>query len=41
VDLMMPGMGGREVLRRIKDPPEWRAPPVIVISGSQDMDGII
>jgi len=41
LDLMMPEMDGREVLRRIKDHPDWRATPVIVISGSQDMDGII
>jgi class 3 adenylate cyclase len=41
LDLMMPEMDGREVLRRIKENPEWRATPVIVISGSQDMDGII
>ncbi|MEZ5571710.1 MAG: adenylate/guanylate cyclase domain-containing protein [Halioglobus sp.] len=41
LDLFMPGMDGREVLRRIKEHPDWRATPVIVISGSQDMDGII
>lgn len=41
LDLLMPGMDGREVLRRIKEREEWRATPVIVISGSQDMDGII
>lgn len=41
LDLLMPGMDGREVLRRIKDHPDWRATPVIVISGNQDMDGII
>ncbi len=41
LDLMMPGMDGSEVLRRIKEHPEWRATPVIVISGRQDMDGII
>jgi len=41
LDLIMPGMSGHEVLRRIKEHPEWRATPVIVISGSQDMDGII
>ncbi len=41
LDLAMPGMDGREVLRRIKEHPEWRATPVIVISGRQDMDGII
>lgn len=41
LDLVMPDMDGREVLRRIKEHPEWRATPVIVISGSQDMEGII
>lgn len=41
LDLLMPGMDGREVLRRIKEHEEWRATPVIVISGSQDMDGIV
>ncbi|MEH6590581.1 MAG: adenylate/guanylate cyclase domain-containing protein [Halioglobus sp.] len=41
LDLIMPGMDGSEVLRKIKDHPEWRATPVIVISGQQDMDGII
>lgn len=41
LDLMMPGMDGREVLKRIKEHPDWRATPVIVISGSQDMDRII
>ena len=41
LDLLMPGMDGREVLHRIKEHPKWRATPVIVISGSQDMDGII
>jgi class 3 adenylate cyclase len=34
-------MDGREVLHRIKEHPDWRATPVIVISGRQDMDGII
>ncbi len=41
LDLEMPGMDGREVLRHIKEHPVWRATPVIVISGNQDMDGII
>jgi len=41
LDLVMPGMDGREVLQRIKEHPDWRATPVIVISGRQDMDGII
>lgn len=41
LDLVMPGMDGREVLRRIKEHEEWRATPVIVISGHQDMEDII
>ncbi|MEH6585465.1 MAG: adenylate/guanylate cyclase domain-containing response regulator [Halioglobus sp.] len=41
LDLVMPDMDGREVLRRIKEHPQWRATPVIMISGRQDMDGII
>jgi class 3 adenylate cyclase/CheY-like chemotaxis protein len=41
LDLIMPGMDGSEVLKRIKENSAWRAIPVIVISGRQDMDGII
>ncbi|MCX2981778.1 adenylate/guanylate cyclase domain-containing response regulator [Halieaceae bacterium IMCC14734] len=41
LDLIMPGMDGNEVLNRIKANAEWRAIPVIVISGRQDMEGII
>jgi class 3 adenylate cyclase len=41
LDLIMPGMDGREVLKQIKENSAWRAIPVIVISGRQDMDGII
>ncbi|MFK7829447.1 MAG: adenylate/guanylate cyclase domain-containing protein [Congregibacter sp.] len=41
LDRMMPGMDGREVLRRIKAEPRWRATPVIMISGEQDMQGIV
>ncbi|WP_439107786.1 adenylate/guanylate cyclase domain-containing protein [Congregibacter sp.] len=41
LDRMMPGMDGREVLRRIKAEPKLRATPVIMISGEQDMQGII
>ncbi|EAQ95947.1 adenylate/guanylate cyclase domain-containing protein [Congregibacter litoralis] len=41
LDRMMPGMDGREVLRRIKAEPRLRATPVIMISGEQDMQGII
>jgi class 3 adenylate cyclase len=41
LDRMMPGMDGREVLRRIKAEPRLRATPVIMISGEQDMQGIV
>lgn len=41
LDLIMPGMDGSEVLRHIKENPAWRPIPVIVISGRQDMEGII
>ncbi|EED36145.1 adenylate/guanylate cyclase [Luminiphilus syltensis NOR5-1B] len=41
LDLMMPGIGGAEVLRRLKDDPELRATPVVMISGRQDMQQII
>lgn len=41
LDRRMPGMDGREVLTRIKEDERWRATPVIMISGEQDMQGII
>lgn len=41
LDLIMPGMDGSEVLNRIKANTAWRPIPVIVISGRQDMEGII
>jgi len=41
LDLIMPGMDGSEVLTRIKENAALRALPVIVISGRQDMEGII
>jgi class 3 adenylate cyclase len=41
LDLMMPGIGGSEVLKRLKDSERLRATPVIMISGRQDMDQIV
>ena len=41
LDLMMPGIGGAEVLKRMKEHDSLRATPVIMISGRQDMDQII
>ena len=41
LDLMMPGIGGAEVLHRMKADEALRATPVVMISGRQDMDQII
>lgn len=41
LDLMMPGIGGSEVLQSMKADPKLRATPVIMISGRQDMDQIV
>ena len=41
LDLVMPGIGGAEVLRRLKDNERLRATPVVMISGQQDMDQIV
>ncbi len=41
LDLVMPGIDGREVLAQIKADEHLRALPVIMISGRQDMDQII
>ena len=41
LDRRMPGLSGQQVLQRIKGDERWRATPVIMISGEQDMPGII
>jgi len=41
LDLVMPGIGGAEVLRQLKDNDQLRATPVVMISGQQDMDQIV
>ena len=41
LDLIMPGIGGAEVLKCMKEHEDLRATPVIMISGRQDMDQII
>ena len=41
LDRRMPGMDGREVLAHIKGDERLRATPVIMISGEQDMAGIV
>ena len=41
LDLMMPGIGGAEVLTHMKENEHLRSIPVIMISGRQDMDQIV
>ncbi|WP_435217130.1 adenylate/guanylate cyclase domain-containing protein [Luminiphilus sp. nBUS_07] len=41
LDLVMPGIGGAEVLKRLKEDERLRATPVVMISGQQDMDQIV
>jgi signal transduction histidine kinase/DNA-binding response OmpR family regulator len=41
LDIMMPEMNGYEVLQRIKEDPETRNLPVIVISALDDIDSIV
>jgi len=41
LDLLMPGMGGCEVCRQLKDNPDWRDIPVIFLSAADDKDLIV
>lgn len=41
LDLSMPGMGGKQVLVEVKTNENWRATPVIVISGHQEMANVV
>lgn len=41
LDLLMPGMDGCEVCRRIRETPEWRDIPVIFLSAADDKDLIV
>jgi len=36
LDLMMPGMDGVEVLRRLREDPRWRDLPVVLFTGMMD-----
>src|SRR6202044_755389 len=41
LDLLMPGMSGRDVCMQIKKNPEWRDIPVIFLSAADDKDLIV
>jgi class 3 adenylate cyclase len=41
LDLMMPEMSGDQVLERLRDDPERRDIPVIMISASTEIDGVV
>jgi len=41
LDLEMPRMGGLEVLAEIKQHPDWRRIPVVIMTGSSDETNII
>jgi len=41
LDIMMPGIDGYEVCRRLRDDPETRSIPVIFLTGKTDTDSIV
>src|SRR5262249_16850558 len=41
LDLMMPGIGGRETCRRIKDVPALRDIPIIMLTAVEDREAMI
>ena len=41
LDMLMPGMSGEELCRRIKASPAWRAIPVIMLTGREDREAIL
>ena len=41
LDIMMPGMNGYDVLQWLKNHPDWRHIPVIIISASSDIDSMV
>jgi len=41
LDIMMPEMDGFEVLQRLKDHPDWRNLPVIMISALDEMESVV
>ena len=41
LDVLMPGMDGFEVCRRIRENPEWKDIPIIFLSAADDKDLIV
>jgi two-component system sensor histidine kinase/response regulator len=41
MDMLMPGMGGCEVCRQLKENPDWKDIPVIFLSAADDKDLIV
>ena len=41
LDVLMPGMDGMEVCRRIRENPEWKDIPVIFLSAADDKDFVV
>lgn len=41
LDIMMPVMDGFEVLRRLKENPEWNSIPVVIISAASDLSSVV
>jgi sigma-B regulation protein RsbU (phosphoserine phosphatase) len=41
LDIMMPVMDGFEMLQKLKDEPDWRDIPVVIISAMNDMNSVV
>ena len=37
VDILMPGLGGPELIRRLRETSEWAGVPILVLSGYADL----
>jgi DNA-binding response OmpR family regulator len=41
LDMLMPGVSGQELCRQVKGSPQWRAIPVIMLTGREDREAIL